>query len=93
MSTIFLRFADRSEAISVLSSRLDFDTEQDQDGKQVNSSGVYNGVRYYISFLVDAGVPMADASDYVNVLWPDGVTPPDFDAYIVTPDSPLNIFG
>lgn len=95
MTTIFLRFADRAEAISTLGPLLGFDTEQDQDGKQLYSSGLYGGgeeTRYHLRFLVDAGVPMDDDADYVNVLWPDGITLPDFGTYIVTPTNPRNKF-
>lgn len=93
MTTIFLRFADRAEAISTLGSLLGFDTEQDQDGKQLYSSGLYEGARYHLSFLADMGVSAGASGDLVNLLWPDGVTAPDFSAYAIEPATPSCVFA
>lgn len=92
MTTIFLRFADRAEALSQLGSLLGFDTEQDQSGKQLYSSGLYEGARYHLSFLSDMGVASLASGDLVNLLWPDGITSPDFGAYAIDPTTPSCVF-
>lgn len=96
MTTIFLRFADRAEAVSTLASLLGFDTEQDQDGKQIYSSGLYGGgeeTRYHLSFLADMGVASLASGDLVNLLWPDGVTAPDFGSFVIEPATPSCVFA
>lgn len=93
MSTIFLRFADRVEALSVLGEALGFDGTQDGDGRQINSSGISGGQRYHLCFLADAGVTTGGGGDHVNLLWIDEpIGAPDLSAYVVTPMSPSCVF-
>lgn len=94
MTTIFLRFSDRAEAIMVLSAVLGFDGEQTEDGRQMWSSGLHEGERYHLSFLSDMGVICGAAGDHVNLLWPGPAeTAPDFGAYVVAPATPSCVFS
>lgn len=94
MTTIYLRFVDRAQALSVLGAVLGFDGTQGEDGRQVLSCGVSGGVCYHLCFLADAGVAVGAGEDHVNLLWPDETSvPPDLDAYAAAPGSPSCVFA
>ncbi len=71
MTTIYLRFSDRAEALSVLGDVLGYDGEQDASGRQLWSLCWREGVRIDVCFLADAGVVVATVGDHVNLLCPD----------------------
>lgn len=94
MTTIYLRFADRTVALSELGAALGFDGEQDTAGRQVWSSGLLGGERYHLAFLADAGVVCSGGGDHVNLLWPgSSESIPDLDAYVVNPLTPSCVFA
>lgn len=94
MATIFLRFADRAEALSVLAATLSFDGMRGEDGRQAYSSGQLGEVHYHLCFLTDAGVVAGAGEEPVNLLWTDQITiPPALNAYVVAPASPRCVFA
>lgn len=70
MTTIYLRFADRAEACTVLAGALGYDPTQDDLGRQVWSAGTHEGQLYHLCFLVDHGACVSTAGDHVNLKWP-----------------------
>lgn len=88
MTTVYLRFIDRSVALGVLGPALGFDTAQDSAGRQIYSAGWYGETLYHLDFLADRGVIAGAGEDHVNLLWPDGTAMPDLSAHQVMPVSP-----
>lgn len=74
MTTVYLRFADRAEACTVLAGALGYDPTQDDLGRQVWSAGTWEGQLYHVCWLADHGAYVSTAGDHVNLLWPG--TPP-----------------
>lgn len=91
MLTIYLRYKDRSAALSALSGILGYTTTSGDDGREMYPTGRMNGVRYDIDFLSDNGL-LASGSELVNILW-WGDAPPDFGSAKVDPVTPNCTFA
>lgn len=90
MTTIHLRFASRTEALSVLGAMLGYQSTADAPGgKEMLPVGACAEVRYDLCFLADQGVTAGADADRVNLLWwGDAAHAPDFGAHAVTPATP-----
>jgi len=95
MITIFLKFSDREEALSVLSSQVGYQTSASEvGGTELNPVGFIGSTRYDLCFLRDASVSVSGTGDHVNLLWwgaPEII--PDFGSYVVTPMTPNCTFA
>lgn len=87
MTTIYLRFANRTEALATLTDRLGWSPS---DGTTHNPPGA---ARSDICFLEDVGLPgTPDNGFLVNILWHDE-NPPDFGLFAVCPTTPNCVFA
>lgn len=95
MSTIFLHFADRAEALSVLGATLGYASTAPEPGApEAWPTGWCEGIRYDLAFLADHGVACGSAGDHVNLLWggaPEAL--PDFGAHQLAPVTPSCLFA
>ncbi|WP_454915821.1 hypothetical protein [Xanthobacter sediminis] len=94
MVTIYLRFADRAEALAVLSKVLGFMAVPDETGRVTFTAAHLDGVRYDLCFLADQGVATGDGGDHVNLLWwGEAGSAPDFGAHAMVPATPACVFA
>jgi hypothetical protein len=90
MTTIYLRFSDRAEALAALGATLGYASSAPEPGgpEQV-PLGWRDGLRYDLCFLADQGLVTEGEGDLVNLLWwGEGASAPDFGACQVVPVTP-----
>lgn len=94
MITIYLRFADRAEALGVLAATLGYGPAGEAGAQWWPTTGTSAGTRYDLDFLADQGVIASSGEDLVNLLWwGPAEDVPDFGGHVVSPATPSCTFA